>query len=446
MRHDLTEQQAAPPSVGGHPRSVAGGSGATADAFLGIYTKSYSAPSGTVGIDEETGEVIQLRTDGKGNVLTPSRTPEQTRAERFALKSVVNKLFPDSRMAKCYRQRAPHKDSVELKRGMETGKAYFHNLYVCGSIWGCPICWAKISERRKVELQAAIASAEAMGWKVYLVTLTVPHGLGDDLPDMLDKMEKAARKLTSDRSGVAFRKSIGLQGTVRAWEVTDGDNGFHPHFHFLYFLKPMGYTVSPLDVEFGLTRLWQQACVKVGLPCPSDTHGCRVDDGKKAAAYVSKGNWGLESEMTKGHTKTSKSKKGKSMSDLLRAYLADKSDKRSAARFVTYFNAFKGKRQLVWSKGLKQMLAVVEKSDEQIAQEQTEDPAIVLAQFTDDQWRHVYKMRLESTILDLAEKHPEAIPDYLRTVFATGAGERAGRAPPTRTPPGDGALPVPSGV
>lgn len=440
MGHDSQVQQVALPSVGGHSRPVAGGSGAPAGASLGIYTKRYSAPSGTIGIDEETGEVIQLRTDGKGNVLTPSRTPEQTRAERFALKSVVNKLLPDSRMAKCYRQRAPHKDSVELKRGMETGKAYFHNLYVCGSIWGCPICWAKISERRKVELQAAIASAEAMGWKVYLVTLTVPHGLGDDLPDMLEKMEKAARKLTCDRSGIAFRKSIGLEGTVRAWEVTDGDNGYHPHFHFLYFLNPKDCNYGPLEVEFGLTRLWQQACVKVGLPRPSDTHGCRVDDGKKAAAYVSKGNWGLESEMTKGHTKTSKSKKGKSMSDLLRAYLADKSDKRSAARFVTYFNAFKGKRQLVWSKGLKQMLAVVEKSDEQIAQEQTEDPAIVLAQFTDDQWRHVYKSRSESVILDLAEKHPEAIPDFLKRLFATGAGGKDGAEHrSTRPPPGDGA-------
>ncbi len=371
----------------------------------------------------QTSELIQGAPDqGAPLVYTqkdtsfPPKTTSQARAERYALKSVVNRLLPTSRTSKCMRWRVPGFD-VKLKKGLETNRAYFHGLQVCANPWTCPVCWAKITERRKVELQAAIAAAEAMGWKVYLVTLTVPHGLGDDLSDMLGKMEKAARKLTCDTSGVKFRKSIGLAGTVRAWEVTDGDNGFHPHFHFLYFLKPMGYTVTPIDVEFGLCNLWQNACVKVGLPCPSTAHGCRVDDGKKAGAYVSKGNWGLESEMTKGHTKTSKSKHGRSMADLLRAVLADSSDKRSAARFIAFAEAFKGRRQLVWSKGLKALLAVSEKTDEEIAQEEVEDPVVVLAQFTESQWRQIYRTRSEPVLLDLAEKSPESIPFFLMLLF-----------------------------
>jgi plasmid rolling circle replication initiator protein Rep len=197
------------------------------------------------------------------------------------------------------RWRVPDCD-IELIRGNETKKAYYHGLQVCSNPWACPVCGRKIRERRKVELQTAIAQAKAMGWHVYLVTLTSPHRMGDDLKTKIDLMEKAARKLSSDRACLAFRKMIGLEGTVRAWENTYGENGHHPHFHFLYFLKPMGYTVGPKDVEFGLCNLWKNACVKVGLPCPSDAHGCRVDGGDHAANYVSKGNWGLVSEMSKG--------------------------------------------------------------------------------------------------------------------------------------------------
>lgn len=412
-------QQIAQPGarVGGIPRSVAGGAGQATDAALGIFTKRSSAPpSGTVLLCEETGEVSELRTDGTGLILPVKKTREQTRAERYSMKAVVNRLLPQSRTAKCYRQRAPHKHAIELKLGTECQRAYYNGLYTCGSVWTCPVCWAKITERRKVELQAAMATAKAMSWTVYLVTLTVPHGLGDDLPQMLDMMQAAANKLTSTRAGIRFREAISLRGSIRALEVTDGENGFHPHFHFLYFLDPDGYKVPPETVQRGLSLLWQDACVKVGLPRPSDRHGCRVDDGKKAAAYVSKGVWGLESEMTKGHTKTSKSKSGKSMADLLRAIIADPEDKRSAARFIAFSEAFRGRRQLVWSKGLKQTLSVVEKSDEQIAQEETEDISIVLTRFDEDMWRKIHKSRSETIVLDLAESSPDLLPAYLAKI------------------------------
>ncbi len=442
MLHHSSEVQPTPASEGGTPRPDAGGSFAgLGGASLGIYAKFSSAPqnapSGTVGIDQETGEVFDIRTDGKGKILLPKKTTEQSRAEAFAMKSVVNGLLPTSRISKCMKWRVPDRD-IELIRGRETGKAYYHGLQVCSNPWACPVCGRKIRERRKVELQGAIAAAKAMGWEVYLVTLTAPHRLGDDLKLKIDLMEKAARKLSSDRAGVAFRKLIGLEGTVRAWENTHGENGHHPHFHFLYFINPKGYHVGPKEVEFGLCRLWQNACVKVGLPCPSDAHGCRVDGGERAANYVSKGNWGLESEMTKGFIKSSKTKEGRSMSDLLRAVLADKSDKQSAAIFIEYAEAFTGKKQLSWSVGLKKRLAVVDLTDEEINQVEADDTPQCLARFTDNEWRAIYRTRSESALLDLAEKAPHVVPEFVRDLV-----ERWGRdggdtrqAPLTRSPDG----------
>ena len=62
------------------------------------------------------------------NTNTYSADIEQTqkargfRAKRFALKSVVNDILPDSRTAKCHRVRAPHQE-VENWRGMYAGIA-----------------------------------------------------------------------------------------------------------------------------------------------------------------------------------------------------------------------------------------------------------------------------------------------------------------------------------
>ena len=364
-------------------------------ASLGIYAKNSSRHKNPSNTDLETGEILG------------EKTIQQARWERWALKSVVNKILPSSRTSKCMRWRVPDRD-IQLLRGQNSGRAFYHGLQVCSSVWACPVCAAKITERRRSELVSAVSTAKDMGLQVLLVTLTVPHGLGDDVRIILDKMQKAVRKLSSDKSGVLFRKSIGLVGTIKALEVTYGKNGFHPHLHFLYFVPSH---VSALDVDFGLTPLWQNACVKSGLPRPSDFRGCSVQDGSHAAAYCSK--WGIESEMTKGHTKISKSQNGRSMWDLLRAVLADKTDKQSAALFRVYAEAFKGRRQLHWSVGLRKLLASVEKTDEELANELAEDPSTVLAEFTDEQWRLIYRTRSESVLLDLAESSPGNISDFL---------------------------------
>ena len=234
---------------------------------------------------------------GNGEILDAPADPKRHRAQRFALKSVVNRLLPTSRTSKCCRWRVP-KQALQVHRSIEHGKAFFSGLQVCASVWACPVCAAKISERRRAELVTAVALAKSMGMHVKLLTLTVPHGLGDDLPTLLVQIRNAWRRTTTGRAGKDFRKLLGIKGTIRALEVTHGQNGFHPHLHVLLFLEQ---DATNGCIQGLFTPIWQDACTKAGLPRPSDAHGCRVDDGSKAAAYASK--WGLESEMTKSHTK-----------------------------------------------------------------------------------------------------------------------------------------------
>lgn len=364
-------------------------------------------------IDSETGEVIELKRLKEGSLIQ-TKTHQETRAERWALKSVVNQLFPISKTAKCSRMRIPH-DSVKVLKDPKHGKAHYSGLVRCGSVWWCPLCASKIAERRRVELVNATAAARSMGLQILLMTCTVPHGLGDDVNQVLSQMRKAWRYLIDNRAGKDMRKLLGIKGHIRSLEVTYGQNGFHPHFHILIFAD-LSFTDS--SFQTGFYPIWRDACVKAGLPAPSEKHGLRVDDGSYAEKYVTK--WGLEDEMTKGHLKTSKGEKGMTPWDMLRDVLKTASES-SKRLFCVYAHAFKGQRQLYWSNGLRQLLGlIVEMTDEELANQQ-EETAVELAELTPEQWRAVLFTRSEAALLDLAEREPSQIQPFLAGIVATAS-------------------------
>ena len=53
----------------------------------------------------------------------------------------------------------------------------------------------KIAERRRNELSQAIAQAKIQGLSVSMLTLTAPHYISDDLPDLLNRMMSAYTKI-----------------------------------------------------------------------------------------------------------------------------------------------------------------------------------------------------------------------------------------------------------
>lgn len=382
--------------------------------FLGIYARTPASherrgfqPIDLIEeIDRETGEITYLQPTKKGHKVY--KNPQQSRAERFALKSVVNRIFPTSPTSRCSRWRVPN-NKVRVMKNDEFQKAHYTGLVRCASVWLCPLCAAKIAERRRSELVAAIASAQMMGWQVFMMTCTVPHGIGDDVHQIKENMLKAWRKMTDCRAGKEIKKLLEVEGTIRAFEVTYGENGFHPHFHVLIFTSGNAYAST---FQSAFYPLWLDACIKSGLPAPSEAHGLRVDDGSQAAKYASK--WGLEDEMTKGHTKTAQGDKGMTPWDFLRDVLKTAS-KRSEGLFRVYADCFKGSRQLYWSNGLKAKLAIAETTDEELVALE-EETAYELAELTTEQWRAVLVTRSEAALLDLAERSPADIPSFLQSL------------------------------
>ena len=216
----------------------------------------------------------------------------------------------------------------------------------------------------------------------------------------------------------------GYLGQVRALEVTHGrrsdrNNGWHPHFHILQFHQVAGREADRKDWTARLYLRWVVYCQKAGLGTPSFRHGIKLDDGTKASQYVTK--WGLEDEMTKGHTKKGKAG-GETPFDLLRAYLADGQDAQAAALFREFAECFRGKRQLSWSNGLKARFYVDEKSDEQLSEE-LEDNAVLLGQITVNQWRDVLKVDGRGTVLEIAAQSGwEAVTRYLSIIDGASEG------------------------
>jgi len=394
--------------VGGSQRGTAARNGA---AGLGTDAKYKNAAQK---IDPETGEILGIVDLMAGRV------------QRFILQSVARKLLFHSRTNNCQRVRQRSKQ-IQVHQSVQYGTASYSGLQTCGSVWRCPVCSAKIAERRRAEIMAAMAAHKAAGGCVNMLTLTAPHQRGDDLRELLAKQAKALNAFWNDRQVKAVFEAMGVIGQIRALEVTHGrlspqNHGWHPHYHVLLFCGA-GVDLCPLDqppmLEWigTLYTRWAACCVNAGLGRPSLAHGLKLDDGSHAAKYVSK--WGLEDEMTKGHTK--KALHGETPFDFLRAFLANPDDKQAAALFQHFAEVFEGKRQLHWSRGLKKLYAIGERNDEQLAQEKEDDYAVMLGVITLEQWRDVLAVEGRGAVLSIAARGGwPAVLDYLHGIKGLG--------------------------
>ena len=297
------------------------------EASLGIYTKSHS-------------------------------TLENTRLAKFALQSQAAKLLPGERVKSCLRCRIDSSIQVGVKYNTKREQAHYSNLQRCGSVWHCPVCASIITEKRRAEIKQAI---DKHNGGLYMLTLTFPHYRGDNLKALLSGLELALSRFFGVRKAKSIFDQMGKIGHIRALEVTHGKNGWHPHFHLLIFTKQelrSDYDTSPL------LELWQNACRLAKLPIPNDKYGLNWKKGDYSG-YVSK--WGIDNEIAKGHLKSGKNGNATAW-DLLKLSMLEGGEQ-FGKLFQEFAISFKGRRQLVWSRGLKAMFSIDNKTDEELAEE-----------------------------------------------------------------------------
>lgn len=317
------------------------------------------------------------------------------RARRYA-----GRILPHQAVARCgrYAKADEAGNYVEVRLGKHG--ADYRGLVTCGSVWHCPICAAKISAKRREEIGAILDGHAAEGGAVWMMTLTLPHHAFSKIADMRPAMSEAFRWMQQGREWKDAKAEIAFTGSVRALEVTHGGNGWHPHLHVLVLCNAPDKAVEAFG-RMAFDR-WTRALEKFGLgtPSPAAFDFSKARNVEDAGHYIAKGS--VEHEMTSGHTKRAKGGNRSPWQILLDA--EENGSDRDVALFQEYAAAFKGAKQLTWSKGLRDRYGVEETPDE-IAAAQDANEAVTVLRISNQGWNDVIVAGgLQTMVLDAAEK------------------------------------------
>ncbi|MBI6945257.1 protein rep [Pseudomonas putida] len=364
---------------------------------LGKYTKSATPP-----LSKETQNKLRA-----------------TRAERYELLAAARGLFlfqgkqerlehPHDwhRTAKC--KWVSVAGAVGVHASCEHNSAFFSGLMNCGSVWSCPVCAAKVQERRREEIAKAIAWTYAEKLQPVMVTLTFPHYAWQKLAELVEQQADALHRLRAGAPWKRFKESVGYQGLIRSLELTLGLNGWHPHTHELWLVASW---VDAEAMKAKVLERWKNCCARAGLldlanaeqVAAFEAHAVDVKGWCDASDYLAKQDdsrhWGADRELAKGSTKVGRAK-GKHPFGLLAA--ASVGDKQAGAKYIEYASVMKGKRQLYWSSGLKTRVGLVDRTDEELAEEER-DSAEMLGLLDLSDWKLVREAGKRAQLLDAAE-------------------------------------------
>jgi hypothetical protein len=315
-----------------------------------------------------------------GELKIAAKNEIDLRKERFRLQSAAHRLVMRDnirhRVGFCHMGLGFGQHHVEIRKRGE--RANFHKLAVCGNAWVCPVCRSKIAEHRAQEIREAFTLAKEKNLHITMVTLTTRHGMGDSAESLLSGISEAMRCVTAHRDYKTERDRLGVVGYIRSLEVTHGYNGWHPHFHVIYFSK------KPLPRKFQRVVFgeWKRSIKAQGLPVPNFEYGIRVNDGSKAGEYINKlgddgellqrrdgqgaVTWDMADEASKANLK-----KGRNGNRKPHQILQDASEgcEKSGLLFREYALAFHGRSMIQFSRFLRDRLGMVteEMTDEQAA-------------------------------------------------------------------------------
>lgn len=327
--------------------------------------------------------------------LRAALSDDERLESKYRLQAKAARLLPGERVASCMRSISPGRGGVEVIHTPGRGASY-RGLMTCGSVWACPICASRITERRKAELQAALDD-----WSGFAVmaAFTLQHSQDDTLKELLNHLKAAFQALARDRQVKNLKAQYGIIGTVSSLEVTHGASGWHPHRHVLYLSERKLSTAEIEALERGISERWRMILKRRGR---YGGESCAVvftagGTNQAAAAYVAKGAWGAAAELAKSPVKSGRSG-NRSPFQLLEA---SDNDAQAAALFREYYFAFKRSHQLQFSRGLRALLGMAaELTDEELAA--VEDEGVVMMSISPAVWYSICRRELRAKLLNKA--------------------------------------------
>ncbi len=335
-------------------------------------------------------------------VETEAWSAAAARVRRYALQRHISLLLKDFTRTNREGAEVPYRVTACLWAARKGGAAEvvktsrgatFRGLQVCGSIWHCPVCAARISNERRRDIKAGQDAAAALGYKALLMTLTARHSSKTALPWQLKAITKAYEAMWRGAPAERIKARAGILGMIRSLEATHSKrNGWHPHIHVIIFV-PADCDVTALGDA--LRDRWEHCAARHGLTM--NEHGFDlIDDTARVADYVSKyghePKWQSADELARWHTKVGRGRgQWEHFTPWQLAEFSMAGDAQAGELFAEYALTFHGRRQIVWSDGLRAALGLqVEKTDEEAAEQEMEEAAELLrVQLLPDQWSAV---------------------------------------------------------
>lgn len=336
------------------------------------------------------------------------------RVARYILQSVITEILPNERVAKCLRLVVPSASGVRVMYSPEVQRAHYKNLTVCGSIWNCPVCASKISERRRLELRSAL---EIWPGGLIMASYTLQHSLDDTLSGLKNTLNDCYHKLMSGRQWQEIKNRWGIVGLISSNELTWGPvSGWHPHKHALIFTKNKLTNDDLKSAELEISARFRALLTKNGrYGHPDYSVNFQVGNMSQQTDYVCK--WGIDYELTKGNIK--KARSGNYSPFELAQWAGVGGDLQPVRLFQEYASAYKGSHQLQYTQGLREILGMDKnKSDYDLATEEDQQ-ALVLAELARDVWSIVCKQNKRGELLEIASGgSADQVFDYLQSIGA----------------------------
>lgn len=353
--------------------------------------------------------------------------PARSREARWDLRRGLWRVSKLKRLWHCGRHLT---DEAGTHVAIKNGTAYFTGLQTCASIWACPVCSARIRQRRALEIERACLSHLSSAGGIGFGTFTLPHTRSDDLADLLAVVQKAWKKVQQNRAVRRLFARLGINGRIRSTEITFGAwHGWHPHLHLLFFADTCLTDETWAELRDVLAAAWEAAVVSLGRDRPGEVVGVTLGKVYRAdvGQYLAKvqDHYGEAStvgrEMARGDVKKGR-KRSRTPFEL--AELAVQGVVPELPLWWSYEQATKGRRAIEWSRGLKARFAVEDVEDEALAAAEVDGDRVL---FVDGiRWGLLVKSRQETHVLDLVEQGgPPAAHDFLAGLAGTDQEDAA---------------------
>ena len=376
-------------------------------------------------IDTDTGEIL-------GSIQRSDY--EAVRRERYRQQTFAAQLLDDSRLTYCHVGVGHGQSCVRVNVDASRQKRSFGGLAVCASIAKCPVCAARILQQRANEIRKVMNWAVDQGYHCTFLTITVKHGFDERFADVIGRLRDGWQSVTTRNEYKSKKKGlkgdIGWLGDITAIEATHGKSGWHPHYHKIVISERPIKKIH----QARLIRWYRGYFQRNNLPVPSIRHGFTFQDGSKAGEYLTKMGsdgqyketmngqrvkWDVADEVTGQNRKVGRIEGNRTTiqilmdaqeaSNGLKLQMYGKATPTELRRIVMrdtmlfrdYVEGMAGYAPIRFSRGLKSLAGVTEKSDELLASR--EHGSVVEYAIPTPYWRPLLKEYRRTRILEIIE-------------------------------------------